>query len=279
MWRLDNATAHLAQARWTAGWRRSLPIAEEAPAASVSISPHVSLLCRIHNSHVVEQMLVSRNSTVLQLHLLIQLGARLRELRKSEGLSTVEMANLVGVSRATLRAVEAGDPTPSMGTYLRVMSALGIVGDLALLADDVMRPATSNTAAAEANCDAPLARIFVSADTSRHRIQDLQSLALHEEAVRRVRADPALLQQAQAVLHKWLDAGDQRSASLWLEWKDILEHRRWRKALARTQRAQELRQASPMATVLPPEVRKRILHEIRALKEGVVLKGLGSDRL
>ena len=95
-------------------------------------------------------MLVSRNSTVLQLHLLIQLGARLRELRKSEGLSTVEMANLVGVSRATLRAVEAGDPTPSMGTYLRVMSALGIVGDLALLADDVMRPATSNTAAAEA---------------------------------------------------------------------------------------------------------------------------------
>ena len=178
MWRLDNATAHLAQARWTAGWRRSLPIAEEAPAASVSISPHVSLLCRIHNSHVVEQMLVSRNSTVLQLHLLIQLGARLRELRKSEGLSTVEMANLVGVSRATLRAVEAGDPTPSMGTYLRVMSALGIVGDLALLADDVMRPATSNTAAAEANCDAPLARIFVSADTSRHRIQDLQSLSL-----------------------------------------------------------------------------------------------------
>lgn len=222
-------------------------------------------------------MPVSRNSTVLQLHLLIQLGARLRRLRKSEGLSMVEMANLVGISRATLRAVEAGDPTPSMGTYLRVMSALGIVGDLALLADDDMRPVTSKTAAADASRDAPLARIFVSADTSRHRIQDLQSLALHEEAVRRVRADPALLQQAQAVLLKWLDAGDQRSASLWLEWKDILEHRRWRMALARTQRAQELRQASPMATVLPPEVRERILREIRALRKGVVLEGIDMD--
>lgn len=216
-------------------------------------------------------MLVSSNSSVLNLHLLLQLGDRLRRLRESQGLSTVEMASRVGISRMTLRAVEAGDPTPSMGTYLKVMSAVGIVGDLALLADGVMRPTTSNTAAAGTSRDAPLARIVVSADTSRHRIQDLQSLALHEEAVRRVRADPALIQQAQAVLQKWLDAGDQRSASLWIEWKDILEHRKWRKALGRTHRAQELRQASPMTAVLPPEVRKRILQEVRDLRAGVVL--------
>jgi len=223
-------------------------------------------------------MLVSNNSTVLHLHLLIQLGERLRGLRKSQGLSTVEMASRVGISRATLRAVEAGDPTPSMGTYLRVMSALGIVGDLALLADGAMRPVMPNTAPAGASREAPLARIVVSADTSRHRIQDLQSLALHEEAERRVRADPALLQQAQAVLQKWLDAGEQRSASLWVEWKDILEHRKWRKALGRTHRAQELRQASPMASVLPPEVRKRILQEVRDLKEGVVIETAGRAR-
>lgn len=172
----------------------------------------------------------------------------------------------------TLRAVEAGDSTPSMGSYLKVLSALGIAGDLALLADGVARPATSNTTAAGTSRDAPLARIVVSVDTTRHRIQDLQSLALHEEAVRRVRAEPALLQQAQAVLQRWLNAGDQRSASLWLEWKDILEHRKWRKALGRTHRAQELRQASPMTAVLPPDVRKRILQEIRELKEGVVLE-------
>ncbi len=217
-------------------------------------------------------MIAPSDSSVLQLQLLLDLGDRLRRLRKSQDLSMVEMASRVGISRAILRAVEAGDPTPSLGTYLKVLSALGIAGDLALLADGVARPATSNTTAAGTSRDAPLARIVVSVDTTRHRIQDLQSLALHEEAVRRVRAEPALLQQAQAVLQRWLNAGDQRSASLWLEWKDILEHRKWRKALGRTHRAQELRQASPMTAVLPPDVRKRILQEIRELKEGVVLE-------
>lgn len=223
-------------------------------------------------------MLVSSNSSVIQLHLLFQLGDRLRRLRESQGLSTVEIASRVGISRGTLRAIEAGDPTPSLGTYLKVISALGILGDFALLADDAMRSVTSNTAATGASRDAPLARVVVSVDTTRHRIQDLRSLALHEEAVRRVRAEPALLQQAQAVLQKWLDAGDLRSASLWLEWKDILEHRKWRKALGRTHRAQELRQASPMTAVLPPEVRKRILQEVRELKEGVVLEIAGRAR-
>jgi len=224
------------------------------------------------------EVLASSNYSVLHLHLLLQLGDRLRRLRKAQGLSTVAMASHLGISRATLRAVEAGDSTPSMGTYLKVMSAVGIEGDLALLADGVMQTVKPNTAAAGASRDAPLARIIVSADASRHRIQDLQSLALHEEAVRRVRAEPALLQQAQAVLQKWLDVGDQRSASLWVEWKDILEHRKWRKALGRTHRAQELRQASPMTAVLPPEVRKHILQEVRDLKEGVVLEIAGRAR-
>lgn len=218
------------------------------------------------------------DSSVLHLQLLLLLGDRLKSLRKSLGLSAVELASGVGISRATLRAVEAGDPRASMGSYLRVISALGIVGDLALLAAGGMRPVTTKTATAGASRDAPLARIVVSADTSRHRIQDLQSLALHEEAVRRIRTDPALLHQAQAVLQKWLNAGDQRSASLWVEWKDILEHRKWRRALGRTQRAQELRQASPLATVLPPEVRKRILQDVRDLKEGVVFEIAGRAR-
>lgn len=217
-------------------------------------------------------MLVPSNYSLLQLHLLLQMGSKLRRLRESYGLSTVEMASRVGISRGTLRAVEAGDPTPSIGTYLKVISALGILGDFALLADDALRLVTSNTASTGASSEAPLARIVVSADTTRHRIQDLQSLALHEEAVRRVRAEPALLQQAQAVLQRWLDVGDQRSASLWAEWKDILDHRKWSKALGRTHRAQELRQASPMTAVLPPDVRKRILQEVRDLKEGIVLE-------
>src|SRR3989344_1374846 len=89
-------------------------------------------------------MLVSSNSSVIQLHLLLQLGDRFRRLRESQGLSTVETASRLGISRATLRAVEAGDPTPSIGTYLIVMSALGILGDLALLVDEVTPPVTGS---------------------------------------------------------------------------------------------------------------------------------------
>src|SRR5438045_3327574 len=93
-------------------------------------------------------MSILENSTVVDRQLLLQLGDRLRRLRKAQGVGTVEMAKRVGISRTTLSAVEAGDPGPSMGTYLRVMSVLGIGGDLALLAGDTLRPATPGSAGA-----------------------------------------------------------------------------------------------------------------------------------
>ncbi len=80
------------------------------------------------------------------------------------------------------------------------MAVLGIGGDLALLAGDVMHPAPADCAAARSRRSAPQVQVTVSTDNSRHQAQDLQSLVLHEEAVRRVRADPALLEQAQAIL-------------------------------------------------------------------------------
>lgn len=45
--------------------------------------------------------------------------------------------------------------------------------------------------------------------------------------------------------------------------------------LGRTRRAQELRQASPLATVLPENVRQSILAQLRLLKKGVVLGDAG----
>jgi transcriptional regulator with XRE-family HTH domain len=89
--------------------------------------------------------------SVLERQLLLQFGERLKRLRKASGRRTVEMAQQVGISRTTLAAVESGDPGPSMGTYLRVMSALGISGELALLAGDVMVPAPAGTAAARSS--------------------------------------------------------------------------------------------------------------------------------
>ena len=211
------------------------------------------------------------SSAVLERQLLLQLGDRLRRLRKAQGLGTVEMAKRVGISRTTLSAIEAGDPGPSIGTYLRAMSVLGVSGDLALLAGDALQPAPAGTADARSRRSRPVVQVHVSADESRHQVQDLQSLALHEEAVRLIRGDPALLALAQETVERWLASGNSRSATLWREWQGILRDRQWRKVLGRTRRAQELRQASPLTAILPDDVRRSILDQVSALKKGVVL--------
>ena len=221
-------------------------------------------------------MINSEISTVLERQLLLQLGDRLKRLRKAQGIGTVEMAARAGISRNTLRAVESGDPAPSIGTYLRVMSALGLSGELALLASDTMQPPPADSAAARSRRAAPVVQVRVSTDETKHRLQDLQSLALHEEAVRMVKTEPALVQQARDTAQRWLATGDSRSASLWREWQSILAAGSWRKALGRTRHAQQLRQTSPLVTVLPEEVRQRILKEVSDLKKGVVIGGTPS---
>lgn len=216
-------------------------------------------------------MNISDSTAVLERQLLLQLGDRLKRLRKAHGLGTVEMAKRVGISRTTLSAVEAGDPGPSIGTYLRVMSVLGISGELALLAGDTLQPAPPGSAGARSRRARPVVQVLVSADESRHEIQDLQSLALHEEAVRFIRSDPTLLHQAEETLQRWILSGNSRSSGLWKEWQDILGHAKWRKVLGRTRRAQELRQASPLTTVLPDPVRQSILAQVSGLKKGVMV--------
>jgi len=222
---------------------------------------------------------MTENATaVLERQLLLQFGERLRRLRKAQKLGTVQMAQRVGISRTTLASVEAGDPGPSLGTYLRVMSVLGISGELALLAGDALQAAPVESAAARSRRARPVVQVRVMADSSRHDAQDLQSLALHEEAVRLVQQQPALLDKAQATLSRWLGGGPSNASALWQEWQGILERRSWRKVLGRTRRAQELRQASPLITVLPAAVRERVLAEVGQLKKGVVLGAATASR-
>lgn len=218
-------------------------------------------------------------SAVLDRQLLFQLGDRLKRLRKAQRLGTVDMAARVGITRNTLRAVESGDPAPSIGTYLRVMSVLGVSAELALLAGDTLQPAPPGSAAAQSRRGRPVVQVLVSAESDRHRAQDLQSLALHEEAVRLARTDPALVQRAMDTVDRWLKTGDTRSSGLWREWQEILRKGTWRKVLGRTRRAQQLRQASPLATVLPEDVRQDILAQVRGLKKGVVLGDAGSPEV
>jgi transcriptional regulator with XRE-family HTH domain len=216
-------------------------------------------------------MRTSEIISVLDRQLLLQLGDRLKKLRQAEGLGTVEMASRAGISRNTLRAIESGDPTTAIGTYLRVMSILGVSGEMALLAGDTVMPAPAGSAAARSRRAAPIVEVRVSADQERHRLQDLQSLALHEEAVRLAKLDPALVQQAKITVSRWLSSGDTRSVSLWREWAKILDSGAWRKVLGRSRHAQQLRQTSPLVTVLPEDVRQSVYAQVNSLKKGVML--------
>ena len=153
-------------------------------------------------------MTIEKSNPLLERQLLLQLGDRLKRLRKAQRLGTVELAARAGMTRNTLRAVESGDPAPSIGTYLRVMSILGVGGDLALLAGDVLQPAPAGSAAARSRHPAPVVQVRVRADPTRHQLQDLQSLALHDEAVRLAKAHPELVAQARAGPGQRAQAGD-----------------------------------------------------------------------
>lgn len=204
----------------------------------------------------------ARLSSAVDRQLLIQLGERLRRARLVQGITAVALAQRVGISRMTLSAVESGEPAPTMGTYLRVMSALGVAGDLALVASGELR---GNAAEPETN-------VRVTASHAQHDSQDLQSLVLHEEAVKLLRKQPELIARALAILDKWRKSGNVHSRVLWDEWSVILQRREWRRALARTRRSQELRQASPLPILLPPDVREHVLEEVRQLKRGITLR-------
>jgi transcriptional regulator with XRE-family HTH domain len=204
----------------------------------------------------------SRLPSAFERQLLIQLGERLRRARQAQGLTTIALADRAGVSRMTLSSVEAGEPAPTMGTYLRVMSALGLAGDLALVATGELR---------SENADESASKVVLVAKSAAHDIQDLQSLLLHEEAVRLLRQRPELISSALETLEKWRSSGSRHSRVLLDEWSVILHRRDWRRALARTRRSMELRQASPLTVLLPPNVRERVLKEVRLLKQGVTL--------
>jgi len=71
--------------------------------------------------------------------LLEGLGNNLKLARLRRKYSAETVAQRAGISRKTLYRVELGDPAVALGIYARVMQALGLEQDLALLAvDDVL---------------------------------------------------------------------------------------------------------------------------------------------
>jgi transcriptional regulator with XRE-family HTH domain len=67
---------------------------------------------------------------------LTELGERLRLARKRRQLSNAVVAQRAGISRGTLYKIEAGNPSATLGSYVRVLAVLGLEGDLQQLAAD-----------------------------------------------------------------------------------------------------------------------------------------------
>lgn len=95
--------------------------------------------------------------------------------------------------------------------------------------------------------------------------EDLQSLLMHQEAVRMVRADPSLEARALEILERWDMVASIRSKPLRDEWKRIIAERDWTLALEESDRGQQRRQASPMVILLPEQVRLDIIKSARAM--------------
>lgn len=67
---------------------------------------------------------------------LSQLGENILLACKRRHYTQKLISERTGLSRVTIRKIEKGDPTVSMGHYLAVLGVLGLASDLALVAKD-----------------------------------------------------------------------------------------------------------------------------------------------
>ena len=89
---------------------------------------------------------------------------------------------------------------------------------------------------------------------------------MHEKAVSLIKNDPALRARALDILDSWRTHNDLNAQPLLDEWQRILQDSDWKKALSRSQKANQLRQASPLPGLLAAEDRMQILQQVRALR-------------
>jgi transcriptional regulator with XRE-family HTH domain len=68
--------------------------------------------------------------------LLQSLGERLRLARLRRRHTAVLVAERANISRPTLAKVERGDPSVTLGTYLRILAIYGLENDLSIVAGD-----------------------------------------------------------------------------------------------------------------------------------------------
>ena len=68
--------------------------------------------------------------------ILASLGENIRLARLRRHISATMLAERAGMTRMTLRAIEQGEPTVSLGAYANVLFSLGLEKDLLLISKD-----------------------------------------------------------------------------------------------------------------------------------------------
>ena len=80
-------------------------------------------------------------------------------------------------------------------------------------------------------------------------------------------ADPSLVHTLLEILADWDKHVSVRSRPLREKWAQIIQERNWGLAMEESETANELRQASPMACILPNAIRFEIIRRIGVLKD------------
>lgn len=68
--------------------------------------------------------------------ILEKMGIRIKKARLRRNIRAEQLAECAGISKGTLSAIEKGVPTVSIGAYTAVLCALGMEGDLDMIARD-----------------------------------------------------------------------------------------------------------------------------------------------
>lgn len=55
-----------------------------------------------------------------------EVGRKIREMRERRGLTTSDVANIVGIDRATVSKLEAANWSPTLDQVLRIAAAIGV---------------------------------------------------------------------------------------------------------------------------------------------------------
>ncbi|HTD98510.1 MAG TPA: helix-turn-helix domain-containing protein [Mucilaginibacter sp.] len=71
-----------------------------------------------------------------QMKLLEEFGENLKLARKRRKLTAIQVAERAGIDRGTLREVEKGNPSVSLGAYINVLRVLNLQEDILKVAAD-----------------------------------------------------------------------------------------------------------------------------------------------